>query len=77
MLRKRFGKVWERLNQGKRELKGLMGKIRKERKKKRWNKNSPRLWRVKMGAQANKHRTEKQSPEFKIKMSSEGGMNFF
>ena len=51
MLRKRFGKVWERLNQGKRELKGLMGKIRKEeertRKKKRWNKNSPRLWRVK------------------------------
>ena len=30
MLRKRFGKVWERLNQGKRELKGLMGKIRKE-----------------------------------------------
>ena len=34
MLRKRFGKVWERLNQGKRELKGLMGKIRKKEERK-------------------------------------------
>ena len=35
MLRKRFGKVWERLNQGKRELKGLMGKIQKERRRRK------------------------------------------
>ena len=43
---------WERFGQGKRELKGLIGKRQKEerkkKKKKRRNKNSPRLWRVKM-----------------------------
>ena len=49
-LGKDLGKVRKRFGQGKRELKGLIGKRRnkKERKMKRRNKNSPRLWRVKM-----------------------------
>ena len=36
------------MGQGKRELKGLIGKRRKKKKKnlKRRNKNSPRLWQV-------------------------------
>ena len=45
-LAERLKKIWERFGQGKRELKGLIGK-RGKNKKKRRNKNSPRLWRVK------------------------------
>ena len=38
-----------KFGQSKRKLKGVIGKRRKQRRRKmkRWNKNSPRLWRVK------------------------------
>ena len=41
-LGKDLGKVWSRLKGVKRTKRGKYGKM------KRWNKNSPRLWRVKM-----------------------------
>ena len=65
---------WERFSQGKRDLKGLIGK---RRKKERSNKNSPRLWRVKITSQKSNTGDDPLMTLKKILKSSLGPSNCF